>query len=41
MKYEVYCDESCLEAIFDKNAHKYAADNSIEMDFMEKIKDAD
>ena len=25
MKYEVYCDESCLEAIFDKNAHKYAA----------------
>lgn len=25
MKYEVYCDESCLEAIFDKDAHKYAA----------------
>lgn len=24
MKYEVYCDESCLEAIFDKDAHKYA-----------------
>ena len=25
MKYEVYCDESCLEAIFDKEAHQYAA----------------
>ena len=24
MKYEVYCDESCLEGIFDKNAHKHA-----------------
>lgn len=24
MKYEVYCDESCIEAIFDKNAHKYS-----------------
>lgn len=24
MKYEVYCDESCIEAIFDKEAHKYS-----------------
>lgn len=24
MKYEIYCDESCIEAIFNKNAHKYA-----------------
>ena len=29
MKYEAYCDESCLEAIFDKNAHKYAAIGSV------------
>lgn len=24
MKYEIYSDESCLEAIFDKDAHRYA-----------------
>lgn len=24
MNYEVYCDESCVEAIFDKSSHKYA-----------------
>ena len=24
MNYEVYCDESCVEAVFDKNSHKYA-----------------
>lgn len=29
MKYEAYCDESCLEAIFDKAAHKFAAIGSI------------
>ena len=23
MNYEVYCDESGIEALFDKNAHKY------------------
>lgn len=25
MDFEVYCDESCLEAFFDKSAHKYIA----------------
>ena len=25
MKYEIYCDESCVEAIFDKDAHTYSA----------------
>lgn len=29
MKYEAYCDESCLEAIFDKSAHRYAAIGSV------------
>lgn len=24
MKYEIYCDESCWEALFDKDAHQYA-----------------
>ena len=24
MNYEVYCDESCVEALFDKESHKYA-----------------
>lgn len=24
MRYEIYCDESCVEALFDKEAHKYA-----------------
>lgn len=24
MKYEIYCDESCWEALFNKNAHTYA-----------------
>jgi hypothetical protein len=24
MNYEIYCDESCIEALFDKNAHKYS-----------------
>jgi hypothetical protein len=23
MKYEVYCDESCIEALFDKSSHDY------------------
>lgn len=23
MKYEIYCDESCIEALFDKTAHRY------------------
>ncbi len=23
MKYEVYCDESCVEALFDKSSHRY------------------
>lgn len=25
MKYEIYCDESCWEALYDKNSHLYAA----------------
>ncbi len=25
MKYEIYCDESCWEALYDKDAHDYAA----------------
>ena len=25
MKYEIYCDESCWEALYDKSAHQYAA----------------
>ena len=25
MKYEIYCDESCWEALYDKAAHEYAA----------------
>ena len=24
MNYEVYCDESCVEALFDKESHRYA-----------------
>lgn len=24
MNYEVYCDETCVEALFDKESHKYA-----------------
>lgn len=24
MKYEIYCDESCIEALFNSEAHKYA-----------------
>lgn len=24
MKYEIYCDESCVEGLFDKQAHPYA-----------------
>ena len=23
MKYEIYCDESCIEALYDKSAHEY------------------
>ena len=25
MKYEIYCDESCWEALYDKDSHNYAA----------------
>ena len=25
MKYEIYCDESCWEALYDKTSHSYAA----------------
>ena len=25
MKYEIYCDESCWEALYDKQSHKYAS----------------
>lgn len=25
MRYEIYCDESCWEALYDKEAHQYAA----------------
>lgn len=25
MKYEIYCDESCWEALYDKDSHSYAA----------------
>ena len=25
MRYEIYCDESCWEALYDKDAHQYAA----------------
>lgn len=25
MNYEIYCDESCVEALYDKSAHKYMA----------------
>lgn len=25
MKYEIYCDESCWEALYDKDSHHYAA----------------
>ena len=25
MKYEIYSDESCIEAIYDKQAHQYTA----------------
>lgn len=25
MKYEIYCDESCWEALYDKHSHNYAA----------------
>ncbi len=24
MKYEIYCDESCWEALYDKKSHQYA-----------------
>ena len=24
MDYEIYCDESCIESLFDKDAHEYA-----------------
>lgn len=40
MKYEIYCDESCVEAIFDKDAHKYAAIGGIWIpaDFRQELK---
>ena len=25
MKYEIYCDESCWEALYDKDSHQYAS----------------
>lgn len=25
MKYEIYCDESCWEALYDKDSHHFAA----------------
>ena len=25
MKYEIYCDESCWEALYDREAHQYVA----------------
>jgi hypothetical protein len=40
MKFEVYCDESCSEVLFDRNAHRYLAFGSVWMpaDFRDQFK---
>lgn len=40
MRYEIYCDESCWEALYDKEAHQYAAIGGvwIPADFRQKAK---
>lgn len=40
MHYEVYCDESCIEALFDKDSHSVTVIGGIWIpaDFREEIK---
>ena len=43
MNYEVYCDESCVEALLDKKSHRYAVIGGvwIPSESRSELKDAD